>query len=345
MKQRNLTLVTMSVAMVIGLLSGNTSAEIYTLKFAMAVPPGHYTATQGAQFFMDRAKELSDGKIEFEWYPGEQLGKAKDMLSLVQTGVTDIADVVPSYVSDKLPLTSVAELPGQTETSCEGTRILYEITRPDAILGKEDYGNQKVTVLMSATLAPYKILTAHNAVNTLDDMKGLKIRSSGGASDNTIRSLGAVGVRLSGPEINEALARKTVDGAMYPYMSLKPFGIESIRYSVMGVSVGTLSTSFVMNTQKLNSLPEEIQQVLLQAGKEAGINYCEYMDNTETGQIESSTTIEAITLSDAEVKRWNTAMEVSKDKWVEDMTKRRKPAKEALQAWNNARLQMRLQNN
>lgn len=39
------------------------------------------------------------------------MGKAKDLLSLTQSGVLDIGYVGPSYVSDKLPLFSVGELP------------------------------------------------------------------------------------------------------------------------------------------------------------------------------------------------------------------------------------------
>lgn len=321
-------------ALSMGLAAQAAAQEPITLKFAMAVPPTHYTAVAGGQYFMDRAVELSGGKIKFEWYPGEQLGKAKDLLTLVQTGVADIADVVPSYVSEKLPLTGVAELPGQTVSSCEGTKVLYELTRSGKVLDREDFNKQKVVVLMAATLAPYKILTAAKPVRTMDDMKGLKIRSSGGAPDATIRSLGAVGVRLAGPEINEALTRKTIDGAMYPYMSLRPFGIESIRYAVSGVSVGTIATSFLMNESKFNSLPKDIQNALVQAGKDAGMNYCNYIDDFEGKEIKARTEIEAIALSPEEVKRWTEAMDTTKGAWEESVSKRGKPAKEALQAWD-----------
>jgi hypothetical protein len=39
------------------------------------------------------------------------LGKAKDLLALTQAGVIDIAYVAPGFVSDKMPLSVVAELP------------------------------------------------------------------------------------------------------------------------------------------------------------------------------------------------------------------------------------------
>jgi TRAP-type C4-dicarboxylate transport system substrate-binding protein len=318
-----------------GLAASAASAqETITLKFAMAVPPTHYTAVAGGQFFMDRAVELSGGRLKFEWYPGEQLGKAKDLLSLAQAGLADIVDVVPSYVSDKLPLTGVAELPGQTDSSCEGTKVMYALTRPGKLLAEKDFAPQKVRVLMAATLAPYKILTATDPVKSLDDMSGLKIRSSGGATDGTIRALGAVSVRLAGPEINESLRRGTIDGAMYPFMSLRPFGIDSIRYAVGGANVGTLTTSFLISESKYKQLPLDIQKALDQAGKEAGENYCNYIDTHEKKEIEAMTEITTTTLSPEEAKRWKDVLDATKSEWAEGLDKRRKAGSEAVAAWD-----------
>jgi TRAP-type C4-dicarboxylate transport system substrate-binding protein len=317
------------------LVSGAAAQEPIILKFAMAVPPNHFTATAGGKFFMDRAVELSKGKIKFEWYPGEQLGKAKDLLALVQSGVADMADVVPSYVSDKLPLTGVSELPGQMVNSCEGTKAYYAMTRPGSLLGQKEFTPQKVRVLMAAPLVPYKILTSKKQVQTLEDMVGLKIRSSGGASDSTIRALGAVSVRLSGPEINESLMRGTIDGAMYPFMSLKPFGLtESIKYSVAGASVGTLSTLFLINDAKYKKLPADIQQALDQAGKEAGENYCNYMDTHEAKEREALTAIKTVQLSTAEAARWDALLAVTKKEWANNLDKRGKSGSEALSLWD-----------
>ena len=45
------------------------------------------------------------------------------MLQLATTGVADITYVVPSYVSDKMPLMTVSELPGMAATSCQARRL------------------------------------------------------------------------------------------------------------------------------------------------------------------------------------------------------------------------------
>jgi TRAP-type C4-dicarboxylate transport system substrate-binding protein len=309
--------------------------ETVTLKFAMAVPPGHYTAVHGGKFFMDRVTELSKGRIKFQWFPAEQLGKAKDMLALVQTGVADMADVVPSYTPDKLPLTGVAELPGQATSSCEGAAAYYAMTRPGAFLATKEFDAQKVRVLMAAPLVPYKIFTSNKQVSKLEDMAELKIRSSGGASDATVRSLGAVSVRLAGPDMHEALTRGTIDGAMYPFISLKPFDlVGSIKYVVEGVSVGAVSTTFVMSDAKYKALPGDLQKVLDQAGKEAGENYCKYMDTQESKEQAALTTIKATVLSGAEAARWRTVLAGVKEEWAKNLDDRGKPGKEALAVWD-----------
>lgn len=317
--------------------------DTITIKFAMAVPPSHFTAVAGGKFFMDRATELSKGRIKFEWYPAEQLGKAKDMLALVQTGVADMADVVPGYVPDKLPLSGVAELPGQIDDSCDGTRIFYALTRPGQFLAKKEYDAQKVHVLMAAPLVPYKIFTTNKPLHKPDDIIGLKLRSAGGASDITMSHLGAVSVRLAGPDIHEALSRGTIDGAMYPYLSLKSFDLTStVKYATEGVRVGSVATTFLFSTTKWQSLPVDIRNILEQAGMEAGMNYCKYMDTKESEEKKIlSDKITAIRPSDSELTQWETKLGGVKQEWAKRLDGRNKPGSAALTAWDAAKKKVR----
>ena len=312
--------------------------DTITIKFAMAVPPAHFTAVAGAKFFMDRAVELSKGRIKFEWYPAEQLGKAKDMLTLVQTGVADMADVVPGYVPDKLPLSGVSELPGQITDSCDGTRTFYELTRPGKFLAKNEYDPQKVHVLMAAPLVPYKIFTTKKQLDRPQDIQGLKLRSAGGASEITMSELGAVSVRLAGPDIHEALSRGTIDGAMYPYLSLKSFDlIDTVKFATEEVRVGSVATTFLFSQARWQTLPEDIRAVLDQAGAEAGMNYCNYMDTQEIAEKkELSSRIKATRPSEAALEQWRSRLSKVKLEWAKRLDARNKPGTAALAAWDDA---------
>ncbi len=103
-----------------------------TLRVADHYPAGSPAAAMTAKFFMDEVTKQTNGRVKFEYFPAEQLGKAKHMLALTLSGVTDIGFAAPAYVSDKLPLGAVAELPGTFAEPCEGTMAPYQIlTRPN----------------------------------------------------------------------------------------------------------------------------------------------------------------------------------------------------------------------
>jgi TRAP-type C4-dicarboxylate transport system substrate-binding protein len=127
------------LAAVAGLvLCGDATAQAkITLRVADHYSPEHLTAKYTIKFFMDRVKTLTNGQVDFQYYPAEQLGKAKDMLSLTQRGVIDIGLVAPAYVSEKMPLSAVAELPGTYAKSCQGNTAYWKLSRSGILAEKE----------------------------------------------------------------------------------------------------------------------------------------------------------------------------------------------------------------
>src|SRR5690554_7643246 len=99
-----------------GALSGcadpnaSSNEEQIQLKLADSYPTGHPFARFGAAVFMEEVERLSEGRINFSYFPAGQMGKAQDLPNLTRSGVIDIAAVAPAYVSEQLPLSGVADL-------------------------------------------------------------------------------------------------------------------------------------------------------------------------------------------------------------------------------------------
>ena len=166
------------------LAAGNAAqAQELTLRIGDSFPVGHYIPENMTKFWMERVTELSGGEVAFDYYPAEQLGKAKDLLSLTQTGVMDIGYVGASYVSDKLPLSSVAELPENFTTSCKGTKAFWEIAKPGGALDQAEFAPNGVRVLLVMVLPPYQVLTSNSEITDLDSLRNLKLRTTGGAKE------------------------------------------------------------------------------------------------------------------------------------------------------------------
>ena len=85
---------------------------VRTLVVADSYPVSHPASRDGIVHFTDRVRELTGGALDVEYYPSEQLGKSTDYVKLVASRAVDIGVVSPPYLSDKLPLSNVGDLPG-----------------------------------------------------------------------------------------------------------------------------------------------------------------------------------------------------------------------------------------
>lgn len=240
--------------------------DVVTLKIADPFPTTHYVGIQGVQAWIAKANELGKGKVRFEYYPAQQLGKARDLFSLTQSGVTDIGLVAPAYTPEKVPLSVVGELPGMFVSTCDGGRVLYEMSQPDGLLGKHEYSPNGLRVLFASMLAPYTVMTAKGRLDSFEDLAGKKVYASGGAKDVTLRKLGAVPIRLTGPEVYEAMHRGTIDGTMMAFIGLRPYDLQTLVNSALsGVSLGSTSILYVISERRWRQLTPEVQKVLTES--------------------------------------------------------------------------------
>ncbi|MBN9277361.1 MAG: C4-dicarboxylate ABC transporter, partial [Hyphomicrobium sp.] len=89
-----------AAAALISLLgSPDVQAQTTKLRVADAFSTSHYM-NKVVKFWIDEVGKRTK-ELEIEYFPSEQLGKAKDLLALTQSGVIDIGYIAPSFVSDK----------------------------------------------------------------------------------------------------------------------------------------------------------------------------------------------------------------------------------------------------
>lgn len=310
--------------------------EKVTLKFADWMPLSHYTVENAAKPFMEKAKALSDGRIDIQYFPGEQLGKAKDALTLVQSGVADIVDISPSYITDKFVLSSVAELPAMFSSACEGTEAVAALVEGDGMIARNEFTPQGVRVLVSVAYAPYKVLTVANAVDEVGDFEGLKLRTAGGAMDITASQLGAISVRMPGPDILPSLSRGTLDGTLAPLQSVEVFDLQTVlKHMTTDVSLGSFVTVYAISDRAWQSLGADLQKALSEAGDFATRNHCEYVDGAEKKVIAKleGDGVKANTMKPGQLAALEKELADVQEKWAATLDERERPGSEVLEAF------------
>jgi TRAP-type C4-dicarboxylate transport system substrate-binding protein len=311
-----------------------------TLRLADSLPVGHIIHEAVTKPFIEAVEKRTDGKVKIAHYPAEQLGKAKDLLRLTQSGVVDIGYIVPSYASDKMPLTAVAELPGGFRNACQGTAAYWALTRDGHFLAEKEFVPNGIRPLITFALPNYQILlSTHKTVNSLADIEGLKIRTAGGALDLMMRSIKAVPIRMSPPEIYESMSRGTLDGAMLGYQS-------AVSYDIIGLlKTGTLNEplssvviTYSISTAKWKALPEPVRVVLAEEGERITQESCAKFAHTEEQALAKARDkgIKLIHFSPEDEKSMETVFETVSQDWAAGLDGRGKPGGEALKVWKAA---------
>jgi len=268
----------------LGLAAGASqaaAADPIRLRVADSFPAEHFLVRMMLKPWMEEVTRRTGGAVVFQHYPNQQLGKAADLLRLTQTGVVDIGYTAPAYASDKMPLSEVAQLPGQFDTVCPGTLAYWKSARSGA-LAKADYAPNRLRLLLATVLPPYRTFTTRTEIKGPADFAGLKLRTAGGAQDLTARALGGVPVRMAAPDAYESLSRGTMDGLLFPTESIISYGLDKlVRHATDGIGFGSFVIAYSIGIDTWNRLPPEVRTAMDEAAEALEPRICQQMQDEE----------------------------------------------------------------
>lgn len=311
-----------------------TAQDTVKLKFADWLPPSHYTSVEGAVVLIEKARELAGDSLEIDYFPAEQLGKGADMLRLGQSGIADIVSIAPAYITEKFPLSGVPELPNIYQQACEGSSAFHELATGDGILAESEWKPNGMRVLFVGGLGAYRLLTAEKQVNTAEDIKGLKLRTAGGAMDMTAAAMNANSVRMPGPDVLPSLSRGTIDGVFFPLQSVRPWGIQDVlNHMTPDLGVGSFTIIYAISDKSWDKLSPEMQSALSEAGAYATRHHCEFVEREEeriTALLEAENGIVPTALPKADIEKLESALSGVQNDWAKSMDDRGLPGTQVL---------------
>lgn len=330
MKKKNFLVLTMVIIIFFSIMVGCSSSDSnasdssdgkVTLKVASYFPNTSpiYTAITGP--WMERVTELTEGKVEFEYFPAEQLGKSHDLLKLTGSGVTDISIAPANYFGDNMPYSHLlAAFPNLSETSHQGTMAYHELLKENPIVLEEDYLKNGVRPILTHVSPTYEIWTSGKEIRVPEELKGIKLRTPGGISNEMYEYLGAVPVAISHAETYEALEKGIIDATSYYSMAVKSSGTEELLKYAIFPHLGTVIHGLMIKEGVWEGLSEEIREAMLQAGQEimesAGEAYNEETEIFNAEFVDNGGVIAELT--PAEEEKWKSLTNEFAESWLKE---------------------------
>lgn len=289
--------------------------EEYEFDFSHFFPPTHFMEEE-VQAFSEELEEATDGRIKITSYPGASLAAPDEHFDAAATGSVDFALSVHGYTPNQFPLTSVMELPFMSESAVEGSKNLWELFNEFDEFDEEYAGTEPLWLY---TTDPGQLYTVGKQVKSMEDLKGMRIRSPSPETSEWLEALGATPVSMPMNENFEALERGVVDGTIAPWEAVKTWGLdEVIDYATVGNFYST--TMFVvMNEDIWNELSEEDQSTIKElAGERMATKTGEIFDQFGKDAVDQAKEkgVEVYELSDGELAEWSEFINPTIENWI-----------------------------
>ncbi|MFB5660964.1 C4-dicarboxylate TRAP transporter substrate-binding protein [Alteribacillus sp. HJP-4] len=243
-------------------------ADKHVVNIAYGNQPGEPIDLQ-AEKWKELAEERSDGRLQLNLYPSSQLGDEADMIELAINGNNLIVFTAFDFLMDYVPDLGILSAPYIAENEEE----LFYLTKTDWFKGLEADLKEEANleIISSNTLYGDRHIMSNKPVETPEDLEGLRIR----VPDNNlyIRSFAAMGASpapLPLGDLYSSLQQGVIDGAENPLPVLTGSRTHEVTNHLSLTGHMTIISPWVIGSDVLNNLPEDLQEILIESSEEAG---------------------------------------------------------------------------
>ena len=298
--------------------SATAHAETIRLTWSTYYPPMH------PRFALMKAwgkeiEEKTGGRVKIQYYPGGTLLKGNEVYDGVMKGVSDMGETVLAYTRGRFPIMESIDLPlgyPNAKVATLAVNAFYDKFKPKEL--------DNVKILFFHAHGP-GLLHTSKPVYKLEDMAGLKVRSTGFSAKLT-QALGGVPVAMTIPSSYEALQKGVVEGTFNPTEALQSYKqAEVLKYTTLSYKTGyTSAFAIFMNRKTWDSLPKDIQKVFEEVSEKYILKSAEVWDSSEEIGKEFALGCghEFISLSPEESERWEKAAQTVIDEYIADTKKK-----------------------
>lgn len=263
--------------MLLMLFSCGNISQVKSLKLSHGLDTNH-SVHKAMVYMAEKVKEKSEGKLQIEVYPSQQLGTERQNLELLQIGSLAMTKVSAAVLENFAPNIQVLSLPYIFRDKEHAHRVL------DGEVGQKllEQGNKYWLKGLTFFDAGYRSFYSKEPIYTPEDLIGKKIRVQESVTAmNLVRQLGGAPTPISWGELYTALQQGVVDGAENnPPSFYLSRHYEVCKYYTLNEHTAVPDV-LLIGTITWNNLTEKEQEWLTEAAKEATVYQRELWEKAE----------------------------------------------------------------
>ncbi len=250
-----------SVAAAAVLRLARADAPQVTLKlhhFFSSVSSGHN------KFLAPWARKVeaeSAGRIRIDIFPSMQLGGAPAQLfDQARDGLADIVWAMPASTPGRFAKIEAFELPFvPSHRALVNSKAIEDY----AVANLQDEFREVRPICFSCR--DHGVVHANRVIQSVGDLKGLKLHVPNRLAGETVQALGAQGVTAPIPQVPMAIAAHVIDGCLDPWDVVPGLRLHDLLKTHTDFAESSLSTTafvLAMNKAAYDRLPRELKTVI-----------------------------------------------------------------------------------
>lgn len=228
------------------------------LTFANWLPPMNPLSVTYDIWARDFEKNTG-GRYTVEVIHGGALAGMTESYDVLIRGIADISQFIPTELEKPFPLSNVPGLPFGPCLSLTATQAWHEVFNK----GYLDNEFADVKIIMFTGGVGDELLTKE-PINSVADMKGVKVLTGGGALKVELtKLLGGVPVMGGPPDVYPMLEKGIVDGVFMSGLGLKEFQwAKYLKYLINPLRMGRVVNTVAMNKDVYSKMPDDVKAII-----------------------------------------------------------------------------------
>lgn len=252
---------------------------------------------------------MTISQYEAKYAAGKKITK-HDLLDLMEAGEIEMSQMYTTTLGKFNKDMFVLDMPFLFRDHKHAANVLEGKIGQNLMAGLAQTSN--IQGLAFTYSGGYRMIAATKPINTVADLKGLKIRiAKSPVAEDSFKAVGAIPVPMELEEINDAITSDKIDGGESTYPRFYSMNQNKVSSFVNDTQHSLFLTSILVGKNFWSTLDPEMQKLMSEAAiVAANIERQESIDDIQVIQAKCKQDgIPVITLNDAEQAKFKTATE------------------------------------
>ena len=264
----------LSIFVIIGVMVGSTCMtspaiakdKPIELIFSTYWPTSYTFFVEPMYSFAKKLEERTNGRVKMKIYHSGQLYKGKEEFAACERGDIDMTAPLDTYMTGIVPELGISSLPFQWSDNVSFQKSieagLWDLGIREKLL------KHNLVLLGVCSGGGYQVYSKKHPVLVPGDFKGNVWGVSGSTASKACELLGGSPTTMSSGELYMALQRGTIDGCTRPLITGVGRKLDEVVKHLTVTNMYYYSSFLIINKRVWDKLPKDVQDIMVQLGKE-----------------------------------------------------------------------------